>query len=60
MKAIQQKGIRTKIHFDETTGQQDDFFHMMENHKKRQYELLCSSAQIKGSFYLDANSPTDS
>ena len=27
VKAIQQKGIRTKIHFDETTGQRDDFFH---------------------------------
>jgi len=31
------------------------FSTMMENHKKRQYELLCSSTQIKGSFHLNAN-----
>ena len=40
MKAIQQKGIRTKIHFDETTGQQDDFFHMMENQKKETIRVI--------------------
>ena len=40
MKHTQQTGIRIKIHLDETTGQQDDFFHMMENHKKETIRVI--------------------